>query len=317
MWQLETQKQASEMRAMYAKVLEELLEENEKVVMLDADLASSSGAGHLFHQYPHRCIDVGISEANMISAGAGMSFTGLLPYAHTFAPFISRRVLDQIYMSLSYAKGSMHICASDPGFWAQYNGGTHSTFEDLAQIKSMPNIKVSAPSDPITYAWVLREYAQNPGVYYTRVPRKKQNHLYTENSQFEWGKANIVREGKDLVIFALGSMVHDALEAANILAEDGIDACVVDFLFVKPYDQNLVLDCIEKYPLIVSVENHQKVGGMGDLIASDIASIPQTKTHLVKIGMDNRFGEVGDVEYLKKTYGLTADDIVKTIKNNL
>lgn len=312
-WKLIQESKSKEMRQVYAETLAELMETDSKIMLLDADLASSSGAGNLFDKYKDRCIDVGISEQNMISAGAGLSFTGLIPFAHTFAPFITRRVIDQIYMSLAYAKGSMHLCGSDPGFWAQYNGGTHTTFEDISMIRAIPNMTVVAPSDPVTYDWVLREYYKRLGPWYTRTPRKAVPYIYDETSTFKYGCGQMLKEGKRVALIAIGSMTQTALNAAKLLEETGVDVTVVDLLFIKPYDKALIQKIIESHKYIITVENHNQYGGIGDIVASEIAEkgLPVT---LKKIAVKDRFGEVGSVEYLKEQYHLTEQDIVNAVK---
>jgi transketolase len=308
-WSLIHEHQSQEMRAVYADTLKKLLENDENVVLLDSDLANSAGTGKLFSEYKDRCIDFGICEQNMIGGGAGLSMAGLVPYAHTFAPFASRRVLDQVFMSLAYANNSLHIYASDPGYWAQYNGGTHTTFEDVAAMRAIPNINVVAPSDPVTFRWILNYYHTHKGIYYDRAPRSSVDCIYDDNSNFEYGKGQLIRHGIDVVIIAIGEMVNTSLKAAELLERQGISTSVVDLLFIKPYDQALIRKVISEHPLVITAENHNKYGGIGDLVAAEMAAIGRINSVLRKIAVDDRFGEVGNAEYLSKTYHLTEEDI--------
>lgn len=305
-----------EFRQVYADTLSELLANDEKVVILDADLAGSVNTGDLYKKYPKRAVNAGISEANMVGVAGGLSSVGYTPYIHTFAPFASRRVLDQVFMSLAYSKNSTHIYASDPGLYAQYNGGTHTTFEDVSVMRAIAGITVTAPSDPVCFEWVLRNYHENKGVYYTRAPRGKFNELYTHDSSFEYGKGIVTKEGNDVAIIALGSMVHDALEAAETLEKEGISVEVIDMFFVKPYDEQLLQDTIKKFDTIITVENHNKYGGISDIVSKEIVKSKKI-VNFDMVAVNDRFGEIGNVEYLKDTYGLSAKHIVAKVKDVL
>lgn len=314
-WSLLKEKERVEIRKVYADTLKILLESNENIVLLDADLASSAGTGDLFEKYPERCVNVGISEQNMVGVGAGMSQIGLIPYAHTFAPFASRRVLDQIYMSLAYSNSSLHIYASDPGYWSEYNGGTHTSFEDISILKAIPNINIVAPSDPVTFKWVLQYYAEHKGVFYNRTTRKFLDCIYSLDSEFQYGKGQLIRKGEDVALIAIGAMVSNALEAAEILEKEGISATVVDLFFVKPYDRELIREVIHSHPLIVTAENHSRIGGIGEIVASEMAR-SGSNSILKQVAVDDRFGEVGGVDYLKEVLHLTTRDILEVVTNH-
>ncbi len=305
-----------EMRKKYYETLETLLAENKKVVILDADLASASGTSKLYNEYPKQAINVGISEANMISSAAGMSRTGLIPFVHTFAPFASRRVLDQLYMSGVYSNNTLHIYASDPGYWAQHNGGTHTTYEDLSAVLAFPNIHVMAPSDPAQFAWILKNYTENKGVYYTRAPRKELPDLYDENMTFELGKAIVHGNSSDAVIFAHGEMVHEALAAQKALKEEEIHVTVADMFSLKPFDRETTIKLAQSSDLILTAENHQRHGGLGSIVERILTEERIFKPYEA-VAVDDVFGEVGDANYLKEKHGLTADNIIKKIKENL
>lgn len=303
----------SEFRTVYSKVLKDLMENDEKVVIADADLAGAVNTSSLYEEYPERAINVGISEANMVGVAAGISSVGFTPFIHTFAPFASRRVLDQTFMSLAYSKNSAHIYASDPGLYAQYNGGTHTTFEDLSALRAISGITISAPSDVHAFEWVLRHYHKNRGVYYTRAPRAKFMDIYNDSESFKFGKGNIVKKGNDVAIIALGTMVQDALEAADLLEKKGISVEVIDMFFVKPYDKQLIQNTISKFDRIITVENHNKFGGISDIVAKEIVESKKI-VDLGIIAINDRFGEIGNADYLKEIYGVSINDIIRKVE---
>lgn len=314
-WKLVEGKKEKEIRKAYGETLDELLQTRKDIVVCDADLASSSGAGFIYSKYPENSVNFGISEQNMISAGAGMSFVGMKPFVHSFAPFVSRRVTDQIFMSLGFAKGSMHIYASDPGYWSLYNGATHTTFEDLAIVRSIPSVNVVAPSDATSFAWVMKYYAEHGGIFYNRSPRKVVPVIYEEGSTFEYGKGQWIKKGTDVVLVGEGPSVSDCLEAAKLLEEQGISTSVVDLLFIKPLDEKLIREVASSHKLVVTVENHSIYGGIGELIAGVMAELP-SKALLRRVAVQDRFGEVGTKEYLKTIFRISVKDIVETVLEN-
>lgn len=316
MFKLTNIEKSIEMRSVYGQTLLSLFDQSERLVALDADLASSSGAHELFSKYPQRAIDVGISEQNMIGVAAGMSVVGLRPYVHTFAPFCTRRVLDQIYTSVAYSQNDIHIYGSDPGYWSLYNGATHTTFEDIAIIKAIPQMTVFAPSDPTSFAWILKYYAEHGGSIYTRAPRKPLPLIYTEKTDFIFGKASVIKDGDFLALISIGDMLTEAKKVAEMLEQDGISVMLVDLLFAKPYDRVLIRNIIKQFKYIVSMENHYVVGGIGDIIAAEIATSAD-HPFLRKIGVSDRFGEVGDERYLLKTLCLDKDSVYQVIKADL
>lgn len=299
-----------EIREVYGSVLESMIKEGKDVMVCDSDLVGSSGAGRIYEKYKENSVNFGICEQNMIAAAASMSVMGYKPFVHSFSPFVSRRVMDQIYVSAGFSKNDLHIYASEPGFWAQYNGATHTTFEDFAIMRSIPEITVVAPSDAITFAWVMRYYEQHGGVFYNRCTRRNIPMIYKEESTFEYGKSNLIKEGKDVLIIAEGSLVADALEAAALLNEKGISAGVVDLLFVKPLDKELIDREANNYKLVISVENHNIYGGIGEAIGAELALIHAT-CGFQRLGVHDRYGQVGTVDYLKNIYHISSHHIVE------
>lgn len=315
-WKLCLKSDKKEIRKIYGETLDHVLSHQDDIVIADADLSSSSGAGYLFEKYPGRSINFGICEQNMIGAGAGMSFTGLKPFVHSFAPFVSRRVVDQIFMSLAFAKGNMHIYASDPGYWSQYNGATHTTFEDIAIMRSIPNVCVVAPSDATTFAWILNYYAQHGGIIYNRCTRKPLPSIYTEDSSFAYGKGQWLKHGQDIALISIGDGVSDCLEVAKQLAEEGIHVSVIDLFFIKPYDKQLLHTVFASHKSIITVENHNRIGGIGELVGSELA---QSEYHcrFKMLAIDDCFGQVGTVDYLKEIYHVSIADIEQAIREEV
>lgn len=302
-----------EMRAVYQNTLFEILKENSNVVVMDADLVGASGTAKVFKEFPDRCINMGISEANMIGAAAGMSLVGKVPIIHTFAPFATRRVYDQLYLSGAYQKSNLRIYGSDPGFASGHNGGTHTSVEDLALMRAMPTATVLAPADATQFAWLLKETSKLYGIFYIRASRKGLKDIYDPSSTFEIGKGIVLCEGSDVVIFAIGEMIAEALHAKEELEKTGLGVAVVDMFTVKPIDVDLVKKMIAGKKVVVTAENHSKIGGLGSAVA-EIMAEEGSGIPLRRIAINDRFGEVGLPDYLQKTYGLTAQDIIKAVK---
>lgn len=316
MFQLAEKQQPKELRAVYQETLMELMEENENIIVCDADLVNASGTGKLFRKYSKRCINMGISEANMIGASCGMSLTGKIPFVHTFAPFATRRAFDQLYLSGCYQQANIRIYGSDPGFWALHNGGTHTSVEDLALTRAVPQLTVIAPADAAQFKWVIKNTVDRYGMYYFRCARKAVPDIYSEGSQFEIGKGNIICEGTDIAIFAIGEMIAEAIKARKILEEYGISSTIVDMFTVKPLDEELVREVSRGKRVIVAAENHSKIGGLGSAIAEVLAENP-IEAPFISIAIQDHFGEVGTQDYLQRKFGLNADAIVSKVLEKL
>lgn len=302
-----TEKQA--MRDVYAAVLMELAGQDDRIVILDADLMNSIGTVPFAKKYPERTFNCGIQEANMIGTAAGMSAVGLIPFTHTFGCFASRRVADQVFMSCAYAELNVKMIGSDPGITAAYNGGTHMALEDLAIMRSIPNLTIVEPVDCTMLADVLRHAARIPGNFYIRLLRKQAVKIYGDGSVFQIGKAVTLREGRDVTIFAGGICVADALLAADMLATQGIDTQVINPFTVKPMDVEAVTKAVQKTGCAVSVENHNIIGGLGSAISEVLTTC--CPAPLERLGVPDTFVEVGPVDYLKKRFHLMPEDIVK------
>jgi len=300
------------MREAYCSTLMELAETNKNIVALDADLVGSSGMKPFFAKYPERAIQCGIAEANMIGIAAGLSSAGKIPFAHSFGCFASRRTCDQIMISCAYAQLNVRILGSDPGVVAAYNGGTHMPFEDMGVLRSIPKITLIEPTDPVMTADIVRQLIEPWGVYYIRMARKSVKGVYAEGSNFEIGKGNVLREGADITVIASGIMVAEALKAAEMLAAEGISARVVDMFTWKPMDDELVGRCAAETGAIVTAENHNVYGGLGAAVAEALGKTVPAPMEMV--GIQDRFGQVGTEDFLRKEYGLTPEEIVAAAK---
>ncbi len=308
-------KEPIEMRKVYTATLIELAKENENIVALDADLMSAIAMGDFAKTYPDRFINCGIQEANMMGVAAGMSATGKVPFAHTFAPFATRRAYDQLFLSAGYAELNVKVVGSDPGITAQLNGGTHMPFEDVGLMRLIPNAVVVEPTDNTVLKFVLKEAAKTYGLFYIRLSRKNSTKVYEEGSSFTIGKANTIREGNDVTIIAYGIMVKEALLAANILKEQGIEVRVLDMFTIKPIDKDAVIKAAKETGAIVTTENHNIIGGLGEAVAAVLAE--NAPIPMERVGVNDVFGKVGTQDYLAKEFNLTADEIVQKVKKVL
>ncbi|GAB1482942.1 transketolase family protein [Treponema sp.] len=298
-----------EMRVAYSETLIELASEDPSIVVLEADLMRATGTAIFQKAYPDRFINVGIAEANMIGMASGLSAAGKTPFASTFACFASRRVYDQFFLSANYAQLNVKLVGTDPGVTAAYNGGTHMPFEDLALMRVVPKLTIIEPSDASSCAAFVRLAAKTQGCFYLRIPRKAVPSIYEEKEDFEIGKAKLLRQGTDICFVALGSlMVNAALKAADLLAEEGIQASVLDVLSLKPLDAAAILNQAKKTGAIISAENHQIAGALGSVVAELLAE-SSFGGKFARIGIQDEFGEVGTQDYLAKRFGLTAEDL--------
>lgn len=312
----ETTKEELELRKVCTNKFEEYLTKDEKVVVLDADLMGSLGSGSLVEKYKGRVINVGIMEAQEISCAAGLSRVGLKPFVHTFTAFASRRCLDQIFISSLYQNNPITVIASDAGIQAVHNGGTHMSFEDMGLIRGLANSVVIEPTDSNVLKSVLDEvYSKQDKFYWIRLTRKNVFKIYEEGSKFEIGKANVLQLGSDICIIAIGMMVHEARMAAKKLEEEGISVTVIDMFTLKPIDREVIIEHSKGKKLVVTAENHSITNGLGSAVAEVLAEECQTK--LVRVGVKERFGQVGTLEFLQEEYGLRAEDIYQAVKNNI
>ncbi len=297
----------------FKNTLDEVMAADKDVVYLDADLMSCLGTQALAPNYDGRIINCGIAEANMIGVAAGMSLVGKKPYIHSFGPFASRRSMDQIFMSLAYAKLGARIIGSDPGVTAAFNGGTHMPFEDMAILMSIPDSVVLEPSDYASVVELIKKTKDiDDKVVYIRLPRKNTDKIYEDDLDIEIGKAITVKEGSDATVITSGFLVGEAIIAAQKLATEGISLRVLDMFTWKPIDREAIVKCATETGAIVTAENHNTLCGLGAAVANVV-----TETTLVpieKVGVHDSFGQVGSEDFLREEYKLTADEIIAKVK---
>lgn len=308
--ELKTEEKA--MRDVYAATLADLARKDDKVVSLDADLMNSVGLVPVAKEFPERVIDCGIQEANMFGTAAGMSAVSMIPFIHTFACFASRRIADQVFVSGAFAQANVRIIGSDPGVTAAFNGATHMPFEDIGIMRGIPTVTVIEPTDAVMLEDIVRQTKEQEGIFYIRMSRKNATQVYEDKSTFTIGKAALVKEGTDVTLFASGICVADSIKAAEMLAEEGISAEVINIFTIKPIDVKAIVASVSKTGAAVTAENHNILNGLGSAIAEVLAE--NKPVPMERIGVKDRFGEVGSVDYLKETLGLTAADIAEAAK---
>jgi transketolase len=301
-----------EMRQVFAEVLDKLMEKNEKIVVIDADLARANGTLPLKEKYPERAFDVGIAEQNMAAVAAGMAAYGFIPFIGSFTPFATRRICDQITISIAYAKRNVKIIGSDPGISAELNGGTHMSMEDIGVIRSISGIVIFEPVDAVQFAKALPVIAEYDGPVYIRMFRKAAPIIFKDDYEFDLFKADMIREGKDVTLFATGIMVEESLKAAEMLKVEGIAAEIINIHTIKPIDREAVVKSAKKTGAVVTCENHNVIGGLKSAVAEVLSE--EYPVPIKAIGVQDHFGEVAKMDYLKKKYHMTAEDIVKAAK---
>lgn len=306
------EKEAGEMRKAFCATLIELAKENEDIVVLDADLMAAMGTKPFQKEFPERTIDVGIQEANMIGMACGMSVAGKIPFAHTFGPFITRRACDQVFMSGVYNNANVKLIGSDPGITAAYNGGTHMPFEDMGIMRGMPTMTVIEPTDIAMLKDMLKQAAENYGMFYIRLVRKGCMKVYEDGSTFDIGKAAFLRDGKDATIIASGYCVAEALSAADMLAKEGIEVRVLNMFTWKPIDVEAIKAAAADTGAIVTAENHNVINGLGSAVSEVL--VKNTPVPVEMIGAQDEFGEVGPESYLRERFHLTDNDIAAAVK---
>ncbi|MBE6909936.1 MAG: transketolase family protein [Ruminococcaceae bacterium] len=296
-----------DMKTIYVNALDKMMAEDHHVVMLDADLGRSIGPRSLYAKYPKQCFEAGIAEQDMASIAAGMASYGFKPWIETFTPFATRRICDQVTISIAYAKRNVKIVGSDPGITAELNGGTHMSFEDFGVLRSVPDVVLFEAADEVELAKALPVINDYEGCVYLRLFRKELPKIYDDSYQFDLFKASTLREGRDVTIFASGIMVADALEAAKQLSAQGVDAEVVNIHTIKPIDTASVVASARKTGAVLTVENHNVIGGLRSAVLEALA---EEKIPVCAVGVQDRFGEVGKMPYLRETLGLTVENIV-------
>ena len=301
-------------RKSYGEALLELGRENENVVVLDADLSNATKTSLFAKEFPKRFFDMGIAEANMIGTAAGLATCGKIAYASTFAAFAAGRAYDQIRCSVAYPKLNVKICATHSGITVGEDGATHQMIEDLALMRTMPNMTVLCTSDDLETKWAVKEISKIEGPVYLRLARMKTRKIYDENQKFEIGKAVQIGEGTDATIFATGITVEQAIIVKEELEKQGINVRVVDMQTIKPIDEKMILKCARETKKLISIEDHNIIGGLGSAIAEVLTQEEPKK--LTRLGIKDTFGKSGKAEQLIKYFGISSSDIISLLKTN-
>lgn len=303
-------------RESYGNALAELGKEHEDVVVLDADLAAATKTGVFKKAFPERHIDCGIAECNMIGVAAGLSTTGKVPFASSFAMFAAGRAFEQVRNSVGYPKLNVKIGATHAGISVGEDGASHQCNEDIALMRTIPGMVVINPSDDVEAKAAVKAAYEHQGPVYLRFGRLAVPVINDRpDYKFELGKGVVLREGKDLTIIATGLPVANCLEAAEKLAADGIEAKVVNIHTIKPLDEELVVAAAKETGKVVTVEEHSVIGGLGSAICDVLSA--QAPTRVLKIGINDTYGESGPAAELIKKYGLDADSIYKKIRSEI
>ena len=301
-----------EMRQTLAGALVERAKTDDRIVVIEADLMSCHATKVFKQEFPERFVNVGIAEQNMIGIAAGMSTMGKIPFAYSFGPFATRRCYDQIFISVAYARQNVKIVGTDPGVLAEYNGGTHMPFEDMALMRAIPHMVCFEPVDATMLEKAVDQIVDYQGAVYIRLQRKKAEKVFDDTLNFELGKAIKIKDGKDVTLIASGIMVARAIEAAELLKEDGISARVVNIHTWKPIDKDAIIECAKETGAIVTCENHNVCNGLGSAVAEVVCQNSPVPMRLV--GVKDEFGQVGKNAYLSEQYHITTQDIVEAAR---
>lgn len=301
------------MRDGYGKALLKLIGDGKPVVALDADVAKSTRTVWVRDQYPEHFLDMGIAEQDMVGTASGLALGGIIPFASTYGVFLAGRAWDQMRTTVCYNNLNVKLAGAHAGISVGPDGATHQALEDVALMRVLPNMTVVVPCDAVETEKATLALAEREGPCYIRFGREAVPVITDEDSPFEIGKANVLRDGKDAVLFANGAMVYEGLEAAKQLAGEGIDLMVVNLHTVKPLDQEAVLAAARKTGRVITAEEHQAAGGMGSAVAECLAQHYPVPMRI--LGMQDGFGESGAPDELMKRYGFSSDAIYQAVKD--
>lgn len=299
-------------RQSYGEALAELGKENKNIVVLDADLSTATKTNIFAKEFPNRFFDIGIAEQDMIGTAAGFATCGKIPYASTFAVFAAGRAYDQIRNSVAYPNLNVKICATHSGITVGEDGATHQMLEDIGMMRAIPNMTVISPSDDIQTKWVIKEISKINGPVYVRLSRAATPVIYDENEKFEIGKAVQIGKGTDATIFATGDTVSEAIKAKEMLEKLGKFVRVVDIHTIKPIDIDMIIKCAKETEILVSVEDHNVINGLGTAIADVLTEYYPKK--LIKLGIKDTFGKSGKAVELMEYFEINANSIVELMK---
>ena len=299
-------------RQSYGEALVEIGKVNENIVVLDADLAGATNTSKFKEKFPERFFDMGIAEQDMLATAAGLATCGKIPFASTFAVFAAGRAYDQIRNSICYPKLNVKICATHAGITVGEDGATHQMIEDINLMRGMPNMLVLSTSDDIQTKWAVKEIASYKGPAYLRLARYKVPKIYDENTKFELGKGIQIGDGTDGTVIATGVTVAEAIKAKEELENKNINIRVVDICTIKPIDKELIIKCAKETKKIITVEDHNIIGGLGSAVCEVLSESYPTK--VIRMGIKDVFGKSGKAEELIKYFEIDKDAIIKKVE---
>ncbi len=302
-------------RQSYGEALVKLGEKNKNVVVFDADLSGATKTCLFKQSFPERFFNIGIAEQDMLSTAAGMATCGKIPYVSSFAMFTAGRAYDQIRNSICYPKNNVKICATHSGITVGEDGATHQMIEDISLMRTIPNMNVFCPSDDIETEWLIEEVSKIYGPVYIRLCRLDTPRIYNENQIFQIGKGIQIGEGTDATVFATGVVVCEALKAKEKLKEENVHIRVVDMHTIKPIDKEIIIKCAKQTKKLISIEDHNVIGGLGSAISEVLTEEYPVK--LIRMGIKDTFGSSGKAQELMKYFNITAEDIMKAVNVNL
>ena len=295
-----------EMRKIFCDTLIDLAKADERICIVNSDSRQISGTRDFEQAYPDRAFNVGIAEANMVGVAAGLAVSGKRPFVHAFGPFMTRRVLDQLTISLAYSKLNAVLVGLSPGIVAEINGGTHQSYDDIAAVRGIANTTIVEPFDGMQLRQMIPALLDLDGPVYLRYDRAVAPCFYGDDYRYQLGRADILRKGSDVTLISSGIMLTQCLEAAQILKENGIEARVLN---MHTIDQEAIIQAARETRGIITVENHNIIGGLGSAVAEVLAE--NYPAPMRRIGIRDRFGEVGNRAYLRQCLGIDTGDIVK------
>lgn len=308
------QEQKIATRQSFGEALAELGEKNKNIVVLDADLSGATKTCKFAEKFPDRFFDIGIAEQDMMATAAGFATCSKIAYASTFAVFAMGRAYDQIRNSICYPNLNVKICASHAGLTVGEDGATHQMLEDISMARTLPNMTVMSVCDDTETRWAVEAISNIQGPVYLRFARMETQIVYEKNQYFEIGKGIQIGDGTEASIIATGICMQEALKAQEILESEGIKVRVIDIHTIKPIDKELIIKCAKETKQIITVEDHSIIGGLGSSVCEVLSEEYPSK--VIRLGIKDKFGQSGKAQELLNRYGIDAEAIVKTVKEN-
>lgn len=308
-------KETKSIRSAFGKTLEALGHTNPNIVVMDADLACSTQTQFFAKSFPERFFDCGIAEQDMIATAAGLASAGKIPFVASFAMFVTGRTYDQIRNSVCYPEFNVKIVGTHGGVTVGEDGASHQALEDVSLMRGLPHMSVIVPADCRECEQVIKYAAENYGPMYIRIPRTNVCDIFDDNYKFEFGKAKIISEGSDAAVITNGETLAETILAGELLKQQGYSIRIVHAPVVKPLDDVTIIESAEKTGFVITVENHSIIGGLGSAVCELLSEYAPVKVK--RIGVNDRFGQSGKWDFLLDYYGLSADKLAKSIKEEI